>query len=147
MEELYRSRVWKMKRQHSRSKYLQAELLINQTTQHLMSKKRFGKFLAPALVITALLINFATSKAQETQIRGFAEVLTGYIDTTDKVSFGLGEQDLFITSELTDRISFLGETVFKFSPSSPTLFDISIERIVVKYNIAGNNNILVGKHH
>ena len=112
-----------------------------------MSKKRFRKLLAPALLIGALLIASVVCKAQETQIRGFAEVLTGYLDTTDRVSFGLGEQDLFITSELTDRISFLGETVFKFSASSPTLFDISIERIVVKYNIAGNHNILVGKHH
>ncbi|MEO8087828.1 MAG: hypothetical protein ABI763_13470, partial [Bacteroidota bacterium] len=50
-------------------------------------------------------------------------------------------------SELTDRFSFLGESVFKYSASSPTLFDISIERIVVKYNIKGNHNILVGKHH
>lgn len=87
------------------------------------------------------------AKAQETQIRGFAEVLAGYSNATDKVSFGLGEQDLFITSELTDRFSFLGESVFKYSASSPTLFDISIERIVVKYNIKGNHNILVGKHH
>lgn len=90
---------------------------------------------------------WASSRAQDTKIHGFAEVLSGYQDATRKVSFSLGEQDLFITSELTDRFSFLGETVFKYSSSSPTLFDISIERIVVKYNIKGNHNILVGKHH
>jgi hypothetical protein len=99
----------------------------------------------------ALLFLFSvallTCKGQETQIRGFAEVLSSYSGATKKVSFGLGEQDLFITSELTDRFSFLGESVFKYSASSPTSFDISIERIVVKYNIKGNHNILVGKHH
>lgn len=105
------------------------------------------KFNARALWLMVLLFSFSVCKAQETQIRGFAEVLAGYNSTNERVSFGLGEQDLFITSELTDRFSFLGETVFKYSPSSPTLFDISIERIVVKYNVAGNHNILVGKHH
>jgi len=102
---------------------------------------------APVLWLMVLLFNFSVCKAQETQIRGFAEVLTGYTSETERTSFALGEQDLFITSELTDRFSFLGESVFKFSPSSPTFFDISIERIVVKYNVKGNHNILVGKHH
>jgi hypothetical protein len=112
-----------------------------------MSKKRFRQLDASAFWLMVFLLPFSVCKAQETQIRGFAEVLTGYTSTTERVSFGLGEQDLFITSELNDRFSFLGETVFKYSPSSPTLFDISIERIVVKYNVKGNHNILVGKHH
>jgi hypothetical protein len=83
-------------------------------------------------------------KAQ-TQIRGFVDVNSAYAD--DKVSFALGEQDLFITSEISDRISFLGETVFKYSAPSPTLFDMSMERVVIKYNYAGNHNLLAGKHH
>ena len=69
------------------------------------------------------------------------------MDEDGKVSFGIGEQDLFITSELSNRISFLGETVFKFSPSSPTDFNVSVERIIGKYNYTGNHNLLVGKHH
>jgi len=82
---------------------------------------------------------------QETQIRGFAEVLSNY--QKKRVAFSLGEQDLFITSDLSNRFNFLGETVFKYSASSPTLFDISVERIVIKYNFYGNHNILIGKHH
>jgi hypothetical protein len=111
-------------------------------------KKKISQlfFRKPALALV-LLFTAAAGRAQETQIRGFAEVLAGYSSASEKVSFGLGEQDLFITSELTDRISFLGESVFKYSGSSPTLFDISIERIVVKYNFKGNHNILAGKHH
>ncbi|MBK5270269.1 MAG: hypothetical protein JJE22_04570, partial [Bacteroidia bacterium] len=87
----------------------------------------------------------AQSFGQETQIRGFVDVM-GAVQK-NKLSFSLGEQDLFITSQLNDRFSFLGESVFKFTPSSPTSFSVSIERIVVKYNIAGNHNILIGKHH
>jgi hypothetical protein len=44
-------------------------------------------------------------------------------------------------------LSFLGESVFKFSLASPTSFDVSVERVVLKYNYYGNHNILIGKHH
>ncbi len=83
--------------------------------------------------------------AQNTQIRGFIDGITTV--KNGQVSFGFEEQDLFITSQITDRISFLGESVFKFSPSSPTDFDVSVERVVFKYNYSGNNSILFGKHH
>ncbi len=83
--------------------------------------------------------------AQDTQIRGFADFGMNY--KNDQANFTLGEQDLFITSDISDRVSFLGETVFKYSPNSPTKFDISIERIILKYNIKGNHNVLFGKHH
>lgn len=83
--------------------------------------------------------------AQRTQIKGFAAVNTILED--GKFSFGIGEQDLFITSELNDDFSFLGETVFKYSPDSPTKFNVSVERIIVNYNYKGNHNALIGKHH
>lgn len=85
------------------------------------------------------------SSAQDTQIKGFVDFLTTY--SNKKVSFGFGEQDLFITSVLSDRISFLGESVFKFTPSSPTNFSVSVERIIIYYNIKGNNNLVLGKIH
>jgi hypothetical protein len=87
----------------------------------------------------------AKSFSQNTQIRGFIDVLSGI--QQNKLSFELGEQDLFITSELNDRFSFLGESVFRFTSATATKFSVSIERIVIKYNIAGNHNLLVGKHH
>lgn len=83
--------------------------------------------------------------AQTTTIRGFVDATSTY--EKNKLSFGFGEQDLFITSEITDRISFLGESVFKFDPLSPSEFSVSIERIIIKYNYSGNHNILIGKHH
>ncbi|MGH2647927.1 MAG: hypothetical protein ACRDE8_10185, partial [Ginsengibacter sp.] len=85
------------------------------------------------------------SSAQDTQIRGFADFLTSYAD--DKVSFGFDEQDLFITSVLSDKISFLGESVFKFNPSSATDFSVSVERLIIYYNIKGNHNFILGKVH
>ena len=88
---------------------------------------------------------YCYAQVHNTQIRGFVDAISAY--QQDKGSFILGEQDLFITSDVSDRISFLGESVFKYSATSPTLFDVSIERIVLKYNYAGNHNILFGKHH
>ncbi|HEX8425490.1 hypothetical protein [Hymenobacter sp.] len=99
------------------------------------------------ILLTASLILCSIQKiaAQRTQIRGFVDAYSYYQD--GKANFGLGEQDLFITSEITERLSFLGETVVKYSFDSPTDFDISIERIILKYNYAGNHSILLGKHH
>lgn len=98
-----------------------------------------------SLTFLILFFGFNSAHGQKTQIKGFAEVVTTVDD--GKLSFGIGEQDLFITSEISNRLSFLGETVFKFSPSSPTKFNVSIERIILKYNYKGNHNLLVGKHH
>ena len=96
------------------------------------------------LIIFSIFFSLS-SLAQNTQIKGFADVLTTY--EKGKASFGFDEQDLFITSELSDRLSFLGESVFKFTPSTPTEFSVSIERLIIKYNIQGNNNIIIGKIH
>ena len=97
------------------------------------------------VIIVLLIFYTPQSKAQDTQIKGFVEADASY--QNGKLNFGFGEQDLFITSQVTDRLSFLGETVFKFSLASPTSFDVSVERIVLKYNYYGNHNILIGKHH
>jgi hypothetical protein len=108
----------------------------------LSGTKKFFYFL-PFLIYA--LFSSCPLYAQNTQIRGFVDALTSY--EKGKVSFGFGEQDLFITSELSDRLSFLGESVFKYTPSSPTEFSFSVERIVIKYNYQGNNNIIIGKIH
>lgn len=98
-----------------------------------------------ASIVILCFLFYHNSFGQKTIIRGFVDVLGNY--QKGKLGFGLGEQDLFITSELNDRISFLGESVFKFSTASPTAFDVSIERVVLKYNFYGNHNLLVGKVH
>ena len=100
-------------------------------------------------IATAIMLIFLfsgnMSSAQDTKIMGFVDVLSFYKD--DKLNFAFGEQDLFITSELNDKISFLGETVFKFDASSGTNFSLSVERVIIRYNIKGNHYLLLGKHH
>lgn len=95
------------------------------------------------LATSSILANPAS--AQKTQIKGFIDGLATY--ENNKLSFGFGEQDLFITSQLSDRLSFLGESVFKFEIGSPTTFNVSIERVIFKYNFYGNHNIQFGKIH
>lgn len=95
------------------------------------------------LLLCSLLIH--PGYAQNTIIRGFVAAESTL--QNGKLSFGFGEQDLFITSQLSDRFSFLGESVFKYDAESNTEFSVSIERVVLKYNIGGNHNILIGKHH
>lgn len=98
-------------------------------------------------LLLSLAITFLSSavSGQNTQIRGFVDALI--IQDRQKLSFSFGEQDLFITSELSDRLSFLGESVFKFDEHSSTEFSVSIERIVLKYNFKDNHNIIIGKVH
>jgi hypothetical protein len=103
-----------------------------------------GKNIAISFTWLSMFFCFSAF-AQNTQIRGFIDGLSSY--SKGKVSFGFGEQDLFITSELSDRLSFLGETVFKYAPSSPTEFSVSVERVIIKYNLVGNHNIILGKIH
>src|SRR5918993_5682162 len=98
-----------------------------------------------AILLLFMVMAGPEARSQTTVIKGFVDV--NAIFRNDKLSFNLGEQDLFITSELNDRFSFLGESVFRFSGASPTTFDVSIERVVLKYNFSGNHNLLLGKHH
>lgn len=78
------------------------------------------------------------------KIRGFVDV--GTITENDTLSFNLGEFDLFITSELSDNISFLSETVFKYD-STLEEFKVSIERVIINYNYKGNHSLVLGKQH
>lgn len=107
-----------------------------------MRKIKVNLFLLVSFLI-CVMITYQTS-AQNTKIRGFIEANTSFED--DIWSFGFGEQDLFITSEINDNISFLGETVFRYNSSS-SKFEVSIERVIINYNYKGNHNLLIGKHH
>lgn len=106
-----------------------------------MGMKRSHYFFAVAFLLFSL-----SSYAQNTQIRGFSAASVYSLD--GKISFGFSEQDILITSELNDRLSFLGETVFRYDEHSEgTKFGVEVERVVMKYNFKGNHNLLFGKHH
>lgn len=122
-----------------------------------MRKQGESIFYFSLLVAFSLLLP-GLSQGQTTQVNGFADCLATYqnggrvfnqnvTQQNGRVSFGFDEQDLFVNSELHDRISFLGETVVKYDTTSNTNYSVSIERLLIKYNFAGNNNLIIGKNH
>jgi len=77
-------------------------------------------------------------------LKAYVAIENNYDTRADQLSFGFGELDLFMTADLSDKFSFLGESVFKYSSNT---FKLGVERIIVKYNFKGNHNLLLGRHH
>jgi len=64
--------------------------------------------------------------------------------------FSLGDLDLFITSQLSDRISILVETLVEFADRSATVDQenaIDVERLLFKYEYADWLNLAAGRSH
>jgi hypothetical protein len=102
-------------------------------------------------VLFLFLFPFAL-EAQETQIRGFNDVEFGKIgsDTLTERNknhgFQIGQFDLYITSQISDRISFLGETVFEWNAGKNN-WALDIERAIIKYSVRDYLNISAGKFY
>ena len=62
----------------------------------------------------------------------------------DRNFFALGDLDFFITSQISERISFLTETLFEIKEDETVL---DIERLFIKYTVADFLNITVGRTH
>lgn len=84
-------------------------------------------------------------------IRGFGNLNARYIDNNVSENFdmgnnffSLGEFDLFMTSRLSNRISFLGEIVFEFESEET---EIDPERLIIRYDVNNLLKINVGKFH
>jgi hypothetical protein len=79
-------------------------------------------------------------------IRGFSDVtLHGDNHKGDTTSFTIGQVDLFISSNVSDRLKFLSETVFEAGQDN--LFGVDIERILLTYSFNDSLNIGVGRFH
>jgi hypothetical protein len=87
------------------------------------------------------------AQLKQTQFNGFGHLEYSLInkDSTDSY-FSLGEHDFFITSNLNNRISFLGEYVIRFNQAT-SYFRPSIERSFMRFNYTNNHNIIAGKIH
>ena len=104
--------------------------------------------------IHALLIVFACagfldveSHAQTTfRMFGHLEALAEQDGDAHFSGFSVGEHDFFVTSELTDRISFLSETTI-WPQGGQGGFGASIERVRIAFSYADNHSIIVGKMH
>jgi len=88
---------------------------------------------------------------QRVALQGFSDVTfranegDGQFDGKgDNNSFALGGVDLFLTSQISDRISFLNETMIEFGEDGAGL---DVERLFVKYSLADYLKITVGRVH
>lgn len=89
-------------------------------------------------------------------IRGFGDV--SFHDDTqqgDATSFSLGQLDLFVTSDISDKYRFLSEIVFEGGPDNiygttigpENSFGVDIERYLLQYSRNDHLNISVGRGH
>lgn len=87
-------------------------------------------------------------KIPKLRMRGFSDI--GYhatvTDNEDNNAFTLGAVDLFITSKISDRVSFLAETVFEFDADTNSV-EFELERANLKYSISDIFNIKIGRMH
>ena len=78
------------------------------------------------------------------RLRGFADFTTTVTNQRGiPWAFGLGQFDLYMTSKLSDHISFLGETVFEYDDG----FIVDVERVIVTFAPRSYFRVAVGKHH
>ena len=107
-------------------------------------RKLFLLFLLTGWGLFSCCVGFAQNILESTKVKGFVHFETKYDVDNLKPSFVVGEQDFFITSKVGSHLTFLGESVIKYSSNK---FSASMERMIFNYNYYRNHNILFGKHH
>lgn len=79
-----------------------------------------------------------------TRLRGFVDFTTTASSQRDRPSsFGIGQYVFFLTSALSEHVSFLGESVFEYDQQ----FIVDVERIVIAYSPNRYLRLAAGKHH
>ena len=80
------------------------------------------------------------------KIRGFGDV-TFHGDTKkgDTTSFTLGQLDLFVTSDISEKFKFLGEIVF--TAGKDNAFGVDVERYLLQYSPSDYFNLSAGRFH
>ena len=90
------------------------------------------------------------------RIRGFGDIsLHGGTQKGDTTSFSLGQLDLFVTSDVSDRFKFLSEIVFEAGPDNIygqttggyNSFSVDVERYLLQYSHNDYFNISAGRGH
>jgi hypothetical protein len=98
------------------------------------------------------------------RIRGFGDVnLRGsdyhppaFIGPPDRTAFALGQLDLFVTSDISDKFKFLSEIVFEGGPdniygvtqsSTRNSFGVDVERYLLTYSQNEYFNLSAGRYH
>ena len=81
-------------------------------------------------------------------IRGFADITFQDNENRDNgssSSAAIGQLDMFMSSALSEKISFAGETVFEHGPDNE--LNIEVERLQLKYTLSDLINITIGRMH
>lgn len=108
--------------------------------------KVFKQFII--LLCFIFFVNKVLSQKPTSQFRGFGHLEYAFItEPNQNSSFSIGENDFFVTSKLSNKISFLGEFVIRYNINSSTRFLPSIERSLIRFNYKGNHSLIVGKIH
>jgi hypothetical protein len=90
------------------------------------------------------------------RIRGFGDIsLHGATQRGDTTSFSLGQLDLFVTSDVSDKFKFLSEIVFEGGPDNIygqttggyNSFSVDVERYLLQYSHNDYFNISAGRGH
>jgi len=90
------------------------------------------------------------------RIRGFGDIsLHGDTQKGDTTSFSLGQLDLFVTSDVSEKFKFLGEIVFEGGPDShygvtqagANSYSVDVERYLMQYSYNDYLNISAGRGH
>lgn len=79
-------------------------------------------------------------------IRGFGDItFHGDNHRGDTTSFTLGQLDLFVTSDVSEKFRFLSEIVFEAGKDN--VFGVDIERLLLQYSHNDYFNISAGRYH
>jgi hypothetical protein len=82
------------------------------------------------------------------RIRGFGDItLHGDNNKGDTTAFTLGQLDLFVTSDVSEKFRFLSEIVFEAGPNPSNLFNVDLERYLLQYSPNEYFNLSVGRFH
>ena len=80
------------------------------------------------------------------KIRGYGDFnLHGDTHPGDKTSFSLGELDLFITSNISERFKFITELVFEADQTN--VFKAEPERVLLQYSYSDYLKLSAGRYH
>jgi hypothetical protein len=80
------------------------------------------------------------------RIRGFSDVtLHGSDLKGNTTSFSLGQLDLFVTSDLSEKLKFLSEIVFEAGQNNA--YGVDVERLLVTYAYNDYLNVGMGRFH
>ncbi|PYT71444.1 MAG: hypothetical protein DMG39_13020 [Acidobacteria bacterium] len=90
------------------------------------------------------------------RIRGFGDItLHGDDQKGDRTSFSLGQLDLFVTSDISEKFKFLSEIVFEGGPDNiygvtrgqNNVFAVDVERYLIEYSHNDYFKLAAGRWH